>query len=127
MIEEVSLYNANDVKSLESNPTHTMEVLDIYSKIKISQTEYHNIVEISNINDIDFLLFTNDFFIKMNIHFTDIQIKYEYLYSQKELVLRGDDELKSQQENINYKYKLFPFITSKQDLSENVFGVISYL
>jgi hypothetical protein len=95
-------------------------------KIAISQTEYKNIIEIKHLNDVDLLLFTGDFFKKMQISSVDIQIKYDYYKSNKNITLKGDDTLQTDARSINEDTSI-PFIKKRSSLIEYIWEKINSL
>jgi len=95
-------------------------------KIAISQTEYKNIIEIKHLNDVDLLLFTGDFFKKMQISSVDIQIKYDYYKSNKNITLKDDDTLQTDARSINEDTSI-PFIKKRSSLIEYIWEKINAL
>ena len=98
----------------------------IPNKIVISQTEFDSTIEIKRINDVDLILFTHDFFKKMGISIIDIKLKYTYLSSQKEIVLKGEDSLKSEIKNVT-KNNSFIFIKKRANLTDTIWNGINSL
>lgn len=93
-------------------------------KIFISQTDDKNIIEIKNINDVDIMLFTENFFEKMQIPFIDIEVKYNYYLSQKDIVLKNEDSLQVEKIQL-YSDKSIPFIKKRRTLIEYIWDKIN--
>jgi len=110
------------IKETSFTPTNTV----LPNKINISQTEFDSTIEIKNINDVDLILFTHDFFKKMGIPTIDIKLKYNYLSSLKEIVLKDDDSFKSEIRNIT-KNNSFTFIKKPANLIETIWSGVNLL
>jgi hypothetical protein len=95
-------------------------------KIAVTQTEYKNIIQIKHLNDIDLVLFTKEFFKKMQISSVDIQIKYDYYKSNKNITLKGDDTLQTDARSITDDSSI-PFIKKRSNLIEYIWEKINSL